>query len=278
MTSQFGSGVSYAGLPNGVLDVVSRNPLPALIVEVPSERVVAVSPAAQDLFSSRRRRLVGCTLESLTAETPKGALDLLVAGRLNGYEANHQFRLGDGSSVPLQTWVRTIGEEIPLRHVLFLFTTEGMPAASTAPALPKEFNALIGTIDASLRIDRVCNDGDTSLDGPMGLVGQSIFQIVHLEDLTGLMWALAQSTSTAKGVALHVHVHRGHGQAQLCQMLLLPMDPPPTFAFALRSVEQSEASPESEVDALLGSDARPRCLWLVAQPRQHQPTTDPWHV
>ena len=226
MTSQFGSGVSYAGLPNGVLDVVSRNPLPALIVEVPSERVVAVSPAAQDLFSSRRRRLVGCTLESLTAETPKGALDLLVAGRLNGYEANHQFRLGDGSSVPLQTWVRTIGEEIPLRHVLFLFTTEGMPAASTAPALPKEFNALIGTIDASLRIDRVCNDGDTSLDGPMGLVGQSIFQIVHLEDLTGLMWALAQSTSTAKGVALHVHVHRGHGQAQLCQMLLLPMDPP----------------------------------------------------
>ena len=226
MTSQFGSGVSYAGLPSGVLDVVSRNPLPALIVEVPSERVVAVSPAAQDLFSSRRRRLVGCTLESLTAETPKGALDLLVAGRLNGYEANHQFRLGDGSSVPLQTWVRTIGEEIPLRHVLFLFTTEGMPAASTAPALPKEFNALIGTIDASLRIDRVCNDGDTSLDGPMGLVGQSIFQIVHLEDLTGLMWALAQSTSTAKGVALHVHVHRGHGQAQLCQMLLLPMDPP----------------------------------------------------
>ena len=253
MTSQFGSGVSYAGLPNGVLDVVSRNPLPALIVEVPSERVVAVSPAAQDLFSSRRRRLVGCTLESLTAETPKGALDLLVAGRLNGYEANHQFRLGDGSSVPLQTWVRTIGEEIPLRHVLFLFTTEGMPAASTAPALPKEFNALIGTIDASLRIDRVCNDGDTSLDGPMGLVGQSIFQIVHLEDLTGLMWALAQSTSTAKGVALHVHVHRGHGQAQLCQMLLLPMDPPPTFAFALRSVEQSETSPESEVDALLGA-------------------------
>jgi len=252
MTSQFGSGVSYAGLPSGVLDVVSRNPLPALIVEVPSERVVAVSPAAQDLFSSRRRRLVGCTLESLTAETPKGALDLLVAGRLNGYEANHQFRLGDGSSVPLQTWVRTIGEEIPLRHVLFLFTTEGMPAASTAPALPKEFNALIGTIDASLKVDRACTDCDTSSSGPMELVGQSIFQIVHVDDLTGLMWALAQSTSTAKGVALHVHVHREHGQAQLCQLLLLPMDPPPTFAFALRPIEQSEGLPESEVDAPSG--------------------------
>ena len=253
MTSQFGSGVSYVGLPSGVLDIVSRNPLPALIVEVPSEQVVAVSPAAQDLFSSQRRELVGCKLESLSAETPTGALALLVAGRLNGYEANHRFRLGDGSSVPLQTWVRTIGEEIPLRHVLFLFTTDDMPAASTVLALPKEFNALIGTIDVSLRIDRVCTDGDTSSDGPMGLVGQSIFQIVDLEDLTGLMWALAQSTSTAKGVGLHVHVHRGHGQAQLCQMLLLPMDPPPTFAFALRSVEQSEGWPEPEVDALSGA-------------------------
>ena len=252
MTSQNGSGVSYVELPSGVLDIVSRNPLPALIVEVPSEQVVAVSPAAQDLFSSQRRELVGCKLESLTAETPTGALDLLIAGRLNGYETNHQFRLSDGSSVPLQTWVRSIGEEIPLRHVLFLFTTDDMPAASTVLALPKEFNALIGTIDVSLRIDRVCTDGDTSSDGPMGLVGQSIFQIVDLEDLTGLMWALAQSTSTAKGVGLHVHVHRGHGQAQLCQMLLLPMDPPPTFAFALRSVEQSEGWSEPEVDALSG--------------------------
>jgi hypothetical protein len=69
-----------------VLDIVSRNPLPALIVEVPSERVIAVSPAAQILFSSQRSELVGCRVEALTVDTPKGALDLLVAGRLNGYE------------------------------------------------------------------------------------------------------------------------------------------------------------------------------------------------
>jgi len=70
MTSQFGSGVSYAGLPNGVLDVVSR--ILASTDRGGALRAgLAVSPAAQDLFSSRRRRLVGCTLESLTAETPK---------------------------------------------------------------------------------------------------------------------------------------------------------------------------------------------------------------
>jgi len=252
MTSHSGSSFSDVALPSGVLDIVSRNPLPALIVEVPSERVIAVSPAAQILFSSQRSELVGCRVEALTVDTPKGALDLLVAGRLNGYEANHQFRLRDGSSVPLRTWVRTIGEEIPLRHVLFVFTTDSLPAPSATPSLPKDFNALIGTIDASLKVDRACTDCDTSSSGPMELVGQSIFQIVHVDDLTGLMWALAQSTSTAKGVALHVHVHREHGQAQLCQLLLLPMDPPPTFAFALRPIEQSEGLPESEVDAPSG--------------------------
>ena len=208
MTSHSGSSFSDVALPSGVLDIVSRNPLPALIVEVPSERVIAVSPAAQILFSSQRSELVG--------------------------------------------WVRTIGEEIPLRHVLFVFTTDSLPAPSATPSLPKDFNALIGTIDASLKVDRACTDCDTSSSGPMELVGQSIFQIVHVDDLTGLMWALAQSTSTAKGVALHVHVHREHGQAQLCQLLLLPMDPPPTFAFALRPIEQSEGLPESEVDAPSG--------------------------
>ena len=196
MTSHSGSSFSDVALPSGVLDIVSRNPLPALIVEVPSERVIAVSPAAQILFSSQRSELVGCRVEALTVDTPKGALDLLVAGRLNGYEANHQFRLRDGSSVPLRTWVRTIGEEIPLRHVLFVFTTDSLPAPSATPSLPKDFNALIGTIDASLKVDRACTDCDTSSSGPM--------------------------------------------------------DPPPTFAFALRPIEQSEGLPESEVDAPSG--------------------------
>jgi len=35
MTSHSGSSFSDVALPSGVLDIVSRNPLPALIVEVP---------------------------------------------------------------------------------------------------------------------------------------------------------------------------------------------------------------------------------------------------
>ncbi len=87
---------------------------------------------------------------------------------------------------------------------------------------------------------------------PAELIGQTLFGIVHPDDLAGLMWALAQSTSTGKGVALHVHVNDATEQPQLCQMLLLPVDPPPSFAFALFLVEHPESSPDWEVEPSLG--------------------------
>ena len=51
---------------------------------------------------------------------------------------------------------------------------------------------------------------------------------------------------------LHVHVNDAAGQAQLCQMLLLPVGPLPSFAFALISAERAESSPDSDVEPLVG--------------------------
>ncbi len=250
MTSHFSSEF---GLPDSVPDVIGRNPLPALIVELPSERIVAVSQAARDLFAADGEDLIGLNLESLTADAPTDALDLLVAGRLNGYELTRQVRLNDGSVVPLQTWVRTIGEDVPPRHALYVFVTERRAVESLGSPLSEDFNALIGTLDVSLRIDRVRSDVDTiSAGAPPELVGQSIFEIVHPDDLAGLMWALAQSTSTGKGVALHVHINRATGKKQLCQMLLLPTAPFPSFAFSLVSAERVETSLESDFEAPFG--------------------------
>jgi DNA-binding CsgD family transcriptional regulator len=234
-------------LTEGLLDVVSRNPLPALILAVPSERIVAASPTALDLLSPPGEQLIGRNFESFTADAPTGALDLLISGRLNGFERVRQLRLSDGSLAPFQTWVRTIGEQVPVRHVLVVLTTDLMPGRPTAFALPGEVNALIGTTDVNFGIDRVHSDLDAVTGNvPTELIGQSMFGIVHPDDLAGLMWALAQSTSTHKGVALHVHVGNVTGQAQLCQLLLLPVDPPPSFAFALISVEHPEGSPDEE--------------------------------
>jgi DNA-binding CsgD family transcriptional regulator len=253
MKSQSGAESPGAELADGVLDVVSRNPLPALILAVPSERIVAASPAALDLLSPPDGELIGRNFEWFTADDPSGALELLISGRLNGYERVRHLRLSDGSPAPFQTWVRTIGEQVPVRHVLVVLTTDVMPTGSAGFSVPMELNALIGTTDVDLRIDRVHSDVDTVVGNlPAELIGQTLFGVVRPDDLAGLMWALAQSTSTGKGVSLHVHVNNDGEQAQLWQMLLLPVDPTPGFAFTLISVGRSEGLPGWDTEQPLG--------------------------
>ena len=239
---------------DNVREVVSRNPLPALLLEVPSDRIVVASPAALDLFSPDDGELIGRSFESLTTDGPSGAVELLVSGRLHGYERVRQLRLSDGSSVPFRTWVRTIGEKVPPRHAFVVCSAVGTRAKEAHLDLPRDFNALIGTTDVNLRIERVHSDVDATVgdEATTRLIGQTLFGIVHPDDAAGLMWALAQATATGKGITLHIHVNSAADRAHLCQMLLLPEDPAPRFAFALISVEDSNGLPDSDVEPSLG--------------------------
>jgi DNA-binding CsgD family transcriptional regulator len=253
MTSQSDSALPGVELPDGVLDVVSHNPLPVLILEVPSERVVAASPAAQALFSPDNSDLVGRNVGSFTADAPISAFELLSEGRLIGFERVRQFRVSDGSVVPLQAWVRAMAGEAPLRHVFVVLSAVGARTKDVGFSLPVGLNALIGTTDVNLRIERVHSDVDAIVGNePEELVGETLFGIVDPDDLAGLMWALAQSIATGKGVALHVHVNSATGHTHLCEMLLLPVDPPPSFAFTLILAEHSRGLSDSDVEPSLG--------------------------
>jgi DNA-binding CsgD family transcriptional regulator len=252
-----GFSSSSAKLPDRVLDVVNRSPLPALIIEVPSGRIVVANPPARAFLSPDGGELFGRDVESFTADEPPGAIDLLMSGRLNGFEAVRQLRLSDGSSVPIHTWLRAIGQEFPLRHALVVGMPEGRLAGTVHSPLPEDSKIVIGATDVNLVIDRVSSDVGAVLGRtPSDLIGQTIFRIVHPEDLPGLMEALAQSTAMEKGVALHIHINDVPGGAELCQMLLLPMDPLPSFAFALIPVQRSEASQSSDMEAFLWETCR----------------------
>jgi PAS domain-containing protein len=159
MVSQSGwAGPPSDEPPEGVLEVVTRSPVPALILRLPSERIVAASPAARDLLSPVRNEVVGGDFESFTADAPTGALELLIAGRLNGYEGVRRFRLRDGATEPFHFWVRAIGDEIPQRFVLVTIMVDGRPAGSAPCPLPGAFNIVIGTADEDLRIERLSSD------------------------------------------------------------------------------------------------------------------------
>ncbi|MDT4918960.1 MAG: hypothetical protein QOH89_3660, partial [Pseudonocardiales bacterium] len=61
-------------------------PFPALVLEVPSERIVAASPAAADLVNPDGGVIVGHLFEEFTADHPTAGIDLFAGGRLNGFE------------------------------------------------------------------------------------------------------------------------------------------------------------------------------------------------
>ena len=133
MDSRSGSSSPPPGdLPEGVREVVNFSQAPALILELTTDRIVAVSPAARDLLSPGGDELVGRTFEALTDDPPTGALGLLMEGRLNAYETRRQFRLRDGSTVPLQVWVRALGGSVPLRYALVVIMADGRPAGGRA--------------------------------------------------------------------------------------------------------------------------------------------------
>jgi DNA-binding CsgD family transcriptional regulator len=236
-------------------EVVGKSPIPALALEAPSERIVAASPAAVRLLDPEGGSVLGRSLEEFTADTPTGALQLLMAGRLNGYETHRLLRTRDGGTVPLLVWVRSIQRDAPRSHVLAVIW-EGEDRAETLlpPPAGAELPLVVGTTGADLAIDRVSSDIESFLGfRPVDVVGKSILELVEPGDMANLLWALAEATSSKTAVSLRVRVLPLHGNPLWCQFLLVPLIPPPSFAFALlpSEAETEIAEPSDEAEKML---------------------------
>ncbi len=228
--------------PHAVLDVVTNCPLPSLLLAVPSEQILAASAVAERLLCPDGGSVVGRNLEDFTADEPTGALDLMMAGHLDGYEARRRIRIGD-RTIPVTVWIRAVdGRErrtFALAKLLpdpaTLGETLRRPERTTA-------DAVLGSTDAHLTVDRVSTDVATLLDHRVAdVVGQSLFRLVDTPDVTPLLRALAHSSDTRLGTSLLVRPQLFGFRARRCQLLLLPMEPSPSFAFALLDEESADA-------------------------------------
>src|SRR4029079_4623817 len=100
-----------------LLAVTSRSPVPALLLQVPSELILAASEAAARAVGAEPSDLVGRNFEEFTTDDPTGAIDLLLAGRLKGFEAERVVRLRDGVQ-QIRVWVRVLEQPPPIEFVL----------------------------------------------------------------------------------------------------------------------------------------------------------------
>jgi len=80
-SSNNGAGGAQSPAPE-VVEVIRKSSLAALVLTVPEEVIVAASPAAVELLGSDGDGVEGRSFEEFTADEPSGALDLILAGRL----------------------------------------------------------------------------------------------------------------------------------------------------------------------------------------------------
>jgi DNA-binding CsgD family transcriptional regulator len=228
--------------PEAVLGVVTNCPLPSLLLALPSEKILAASRVAERLLCPDGGSVVGRNLEEFAADEPTGALDLMVAGHVDGYEGRRSIHRGDGT-IPVTAWIRMVdgpaGRRFALAKLLpdpaALGEALQRPEATTAAAV-------VGSTDAHLTVDRISTDVAGLLGhGAADVVGQSLLSLVDAADVMPLLKALSSCSETGLGTSLAVRPQLLGFGASRCQLLVLPMEPAASFAFALVNEESADA-------------------------------------
>jgi len=211
---------------------VTGSVVPALLLEVPSEQMLAASPAAVALLSPDGAPLVGRGLEEFLGDEPSGALPLLMRGRLTGYETSREVA---GSAEALTLWLRRIDDAPVPRHVVAILAR----ADPDRPRLLLEPPAgqgqvVVGSADPDLIVDRVSSDvADVLGIGPEQVIGRSLMRLLATSSRAPLLWGLAQSASHGRGTPLHLDIVGEQGQLVPVQVLIVPLDPPASCAFSI---------------------------------------------
>ena len=213
---------------------VEESPFPALVMEVPAQRVVSASPAAVQLLGPNGGEVIGHCFDEFTVDDPSGALPLLMACRLDGYETTHELTGARGAGA-VTVWVRRADTHDPPRHVVAILT---VPDRATTRLLPKApghyFPPVLGSAGPDLLIDRVSCDIEGLLGMPAErLLGQSLLTLVKPDSAAALLWGLAQANTHGRGAPLHLELLRADGDGVRVQFLIVPLHPPASCAFSI---------------------------------------------
>lgn len=229
-------------------EALERSPVPAVVLEVPTERIVAASPSGSRLLDPEGGAVVGRNFEDFTTDGPSGVLDLFATGRLTGYETTRLLRRTRADSMPVSVWLHTFDHQPTSRYALAVFAAPNpIPGQDVLPVDVEP--VVVGTSDAELQIDRISTDTLAVFGLPRTTVlGRPLTDVVVENDRADVVAAVAAAATRNSAVTLYVQtamVSDGittddASAAEACQLVIFPMEPAPSCAFVFMRVRDDQ--------------------------------------
>jgi DNA-binding CsgD family transcriptional regulator len=215
-----------------VLDIVSHSLTPMMILHVPELVIVAASPGAHELLDPLAQPLIGHSLRDFTKSFPSGAMPLLESGRITSYET---LQVINATGQRRRLWISALPDTESNGLVIAMLLKEDPAARNHIPWKDRDAaEPVIGSTDARLMVDRVSKEVYPSLGYRADeVIGISFLALIVPEDIPDVLTALAQTSKHKEGVALRVGVLSAELVPVTCQLVLLPLPPAPSCAFAL---------------------------------------------
>lgn len=214
---------------------VEQSPLPALLIEVPSKRILAGSSAAMTVLEpAGGTTMLGRSLDEVTLDEDPGVLQLLMSGRLHGLETTRVLDAA-GEAMPLTIWARRAVDEVPPAYLVAIIASTSPTARLTVPRKDDDSEPrALGAVGPNLVITRICTDAEEAFGRPTSeLVGRSLLELVTPASVDVLTTALQHASITGRGVPAQADLVRGDGSTLAVQLLVKPLQDPDTSAFSV---------------------------------------------
>ncbi|MDP9092285.1 MAG: LuxR C-terminal-related transcriptional regulator [Actinomycetota bacterium] len=255
-----GASLDSEELAQLATEVLAKSPFPALVVSMPSAKIVAASPHAIELLNPEGGKVLGRLLQEFDADWPAGAGDLFARGRLNGLETSLTLHRTSDDEQLFRMWVRPFDGQPISRFLLAVLVPQGARSAAPTELDWSDAPTVVGTTDASLLIERISSDAEDLFGQSVSdLIGRSLLGLLEASHVSPFLVALGDAFSSRQGVTLEVDI-RSRVEPQVpaerhtCEALVIPLEPSPSCAFVLLPISPAASGahqPGTDVPGML---------------------------
>jgi DNA-binding CsgD family transcriptional regulator len=253
VTPEDAAGSPWAELLAGAAVVyqqaIDKLDVPALILEMPSRRVLAANEAIADVFDIPCEEMLGRRNDELVEfddlDAMIAAVDALAAGAIDGYRGRRRVTTRKGVTKSVVAWARVI-QLGTVRFAAYLVQEVGRHIP-TKLAVAWAGPLVVGTADASWRIRRISSDVAELLGVPaMQWINTILLDVIDPDDVPALLDAVR--TASMGMTMRHVRLRHRDGSWIPAQCLLVAEGPGPSAptAFALMPEPEQAAGPPSD--------------------------------